>query len=270
MRQSAHAPGVSRSLFRTASLLSLFATAGCAVTSSDMYFGRRLADESFTYESLREHGIGVLGVTSASFDVPGTTATTDWLGPWFLSEIEKERNDLELIPPRHIAEMLGDASYVRALDAHSEYGALDSATVSDMAGELTEFRYLAVARVDRDTVLYSHTLHESYDDSSCTSVHASMRARAIVKVRFQVYDLKTRAQVWEGVCRSERDRKVVKSAGSWCSAESFVESLVWSILGIEDEREVFLEYPEPPVFSAVLCPCFRRFAQRLPAAPGRR
>ncbi len=218
MRQMALVSGISRSLDRAASLLVLLAMMGCAVSSSDVYLARELADDGFTYESLRSQGIGVLGVTSADFDVPGTSATTDWLGPWFVSEIEKERSDLALTSPKEIAAALGDEPYVGVLDTHSELAALDSATLRDLAAELTRLRYLAVAYVDSDVVEYSYSLSEQDEyDTSCTVFSVHMRARAIVKVRFQVYDLKAGRQVWEGECRSEKDRKMTKFAGRRCS-----------------------------------------------------
>jgi len=272
MRHLALLPGISRSLDIATHLLALLAMTGCVVTSSDVYLAREFADNRFTYESLQSQGIGVLGVTSVDFDVPGTSATTDWLGPRFVSEIERERSDLTLTSPTEIAAALGDEPYVEVLDTHSEYAALDSATVGDLAADLTGFRYLAVAYIDSDVVEYSHSLSEQDEvDTSCTVFSVHMRARAVVKVRFQVYDLVTGHQVWVGECRSMKDSKTTKYAGRRCNdiGDALVQSLLNAILGLEDDDEVFVEYLDPPKFFDVLCPCFRRFAQRLPVATGR-
>ena len=273
MRQMALLPDISRSLRIAAHLLVLLAMTGCVVTSSDVYLARRFADDRVDYESLRSQGIGVLGVTSADFDVPGTSATTDWLGPWFVSEIVKERGDLVLTSPQEIAAALGDELYVTALDTHSELAALDSSTLRDLAAGLTRFRYLAVAYVDSDVVEYSHSLSEQGEvDTSCTVYSMHMRARATVMVRFQLYDLETGHEVWVGECRSVRDSKTTKFAGRRCSdiGDVLAQSLLNAILGLDDDDEVFVEYLDPPKFSAVLCPCFKKFAQRLPVATERR
>ena len=68
------------------------------------------------------------------------------------------------------------------------------------------------------------------------------------------------------------DSKTTKFAGRRCSdiGDALAQSLLNAILGLDDDDEVFVEYLDPPKFSAVLCPCFKKFAQRLPVATERR
>ncbi|MGD8866267.1 MAG: hypothetical protein PVI01_01530, partial [Gemmatimonadales bacterium] len=147
-------------------------------------------DEDFSYLNLHTGGIGVLGVTSESFDVRGTSATTDWLGTWFVSELERVRTDLESLSPRALADALGEELFVRLLDSHSASAALDSAALHDLASVSPSPRYIAIARVESDSVEYFHSLSEEEEEgSSCRVVWAHMRARALLWIRFQVYDL---------------------------------------------------------------------------------
>lgn len=254
-------------------LLAPLATAGCAATSADVYMATlHLPDEDFTYENLHAGGIAVLGVTSESFDVRGTSATTDWLGSWFVSQLEGTRFDLEVMSPRALADALGEEAFIRVLDSHSASAELDSAALHDLALVSPRPRYVVIAHVESDSVEYFHSLSEEAEEgSSCSVVRAHMRARALLWVRFQVYDLRSRGRVWNTRCRSEKDTRATRNVSRYC--ESFLESIaelsVESLFGTDDE-EVFVEYPQPPRFSEMLCPCFQRFAERLPKAAASR
>ena len=104
--------------------------------------------------------LGVLGVTSESFDVRGTSATMDWLGTSFVSELERVRTDLELMSPRAFADALGAVGFIRLLDSHSGSAALDSAVLHDLASVSSLPRFLAIAHVESDSVEYFHSLSE--------------------------------------------------------------------------------------------------------------
>jgi len=230
-------------------------------------------DPSFTYENVESGGIGVAGVTSDWFDLPGTSATTDWIGPWLWARIAEERPDLTLVSSQQIADSMGREEYLDLLDSHSRLAELDSTALAKLSTSLSYPRYVVFARIELDTVEIDGRYTEERrtdNDRDCVYTNLELTTERTIEVRFQVYDVELRELVWAGVSRHKKTSQPrTHHVDGSCESDGLVLSVIEVLFSLlADSDSPGKEPPDPPKWSGMLKASFKAFARKLPSGGG--
>ena len=228
-------------------------------------------EPSFTYENVKSGGIGIAGVTSDWFDLPGTSATADWIGPWLWVTATEERPDLAIVSSPEIRDSIGRDDYVHLLDTHSRLAEVDSTALAALSQSLSYPRYLAFARIEQDTIRVKRRYTDGYytrDDEHCSTTDLELTTERTIQVRFQVYDVRREQLVWAGVSRHTDkslplSRNVEDSCGSGGLVQALIELAV-DLLVEPDPNDTGIKPPNPPKWSKMLNASFKAFARKLP------
>lgn len=254
LRQRALPCGERRPLVRSACALLAVAGAWGTGCSQAMVQGLR-QDRSFTYESVSEGGIGIVGVTwLAAFDTSGTPSQAQ-LASALRTQMLEVRPELDVVSASAIATSLGADAYARVLALHEQTGELDSAALAELGTRLEVVRYIVVASIEHEAV---DSTRGEQTDSSGTSV--TLRTSRRLDVGLRVYDLRPGLAAWSGRITNTESTERTYQEGGGGIVEQLVEAVVTIALNLR-------AHPPPPSRLDVLEGTFKTFARHLPKPP---
>lgn len=229
---------------------------GCAHVSDV-----RENDPGFTAEALRSGGLVVMGVVQVN-EIPQVR-------PPLIAALERvltaTRKDIPLIPAAKAAAALDDSTGRFLLLSYQMQGVPDPVWLNQAADKLAALgRYGVLARVESDKLRYAGR-DAPPNDPSLQSPSARIRVTGRdVHVLVQIYDLKTRAKVF--------DAKYIGTAeaaepDTLPLALAMPSGVTGGVVGSPQATPIEQEYPRPPPLARALEPAFLEFARSLPGAP---
>jgi len=231
---------------------------GCAHVSDV-----RESDPGFTADALRGGGLVVMGVVQVN-EIPQVR-------PPLIAALERvltaTRQDIPLVPAAKATAALDDSTTRFLLLSFQMQGTPEPEWFRRAADRLVALgRYGVLARVESDKLRYAvRDAPETAAGIPSPSGQIRVTGRD-AHVWVQIYDLKTRARVFEA-----------KYVGTTEAAEPDTLPLMpplapggtVSVSGAAQSRPIEQEYPKPPPLDRALEPAFLEFARSLPGGPKR-
>ena len=195
-----------------AALALFLAFAGCSHIAEV-----RETDPGFTAESLRSGGLVVMGVVQVN-EIPQVR-------PPLIDALERvltaTRGDIPLVHAARAAAALSDSTNRLLLLSYQMHGSPEERWLARAADSLVSLgRYGVLARVESDRIRYATRDAPATDPSLQGPTGMILVTGRDAKVSVQVYDLKTRARVFEGTYIGAAEAAVADSMGIWPTTQT--------------------------------------------------
>jgi len=222
-------------------------------------------DPSFTYASVQQHNIGVVGVVSVPRKLSHREQTA-CAGLLHAALVEKYPG-MDIMPAGDAVRAIGVSSYRKMMRYYRENGVVQSRYLAALQRHVTHMRYLVFARILEDRVTHSRQTYEQPHNTD----EIDFRTTLSLTVHLDVYDVALRRIVWSGSVANSTSHANSYKVASMRSYrhESLNREIVQDVASVVSRQAVEHqhEYPSVPSFKGFMQTVFAELLTRFPKHP---
>jgi hypothetical protein len=226
-----------------------------------------VADPSFNYGTVMHGGIAVGGVVSSVEQLPA--AERSRYAGYFRRAFMDKAPKLPLVTSGHVATQMGQANYQQMLDYFRINATLSPEILKQAKDANVGAAYIALARIDMDSVTYSDEQTESQVEDSKgkkkTQYTLTYRTKREMSVYVSIFDLAQGRSVWSGsVDKSDEDSNSETMSKDMMNAKLIADVAITAIDASSGNKGQRSKYPTPPSKDKLLQRVFNGFGENMP------